>query len=224
MENEYSLGNSVPDLAGRKCAVIVAHPDDETLWAGGLILMNPGAEWDIITLCRGSDADRAPKFKKALAVYHAAGAMGDLDDGPQQRPLNPAEVENTILDLLGERAYDLIITHSPEGEYTRHRRHEETGRAVLGLIETNRLKTSEIWLFAYTDDNRREFPKLIAAADVQLELPQGVWQKKYEIITNVYEFGPASWEAQTTPKTEGFWRFTSVEGVEETIRKKSGVQ
>jgi LmbE family N-acetylglucosaminyl deacetylase len=24
-----------------KCAVIVAHPDDETLWAGGLMLMHP---------------------------------------------------------------------------------------------------------------------------------------------------------------------------------------
>jgi LmbE family N-acetylglucosaminyl deacetylase len=24
-----------------ECAVIVAHPDDETLWAGGLMLMHP---------------------------------------------------------------------------------------------------------------------------------------------------------------------------------------
>ena len=27
------------------CAVIVAHPDDETLWAGGIILMYPEANW-----------------------------------------------------------------------------------------------------------------------------------------------------------------------------------
>ncbi len=28
-------------IENNKCAVIVAHPDDETLWAGGLMLMHP---------------------------------------------------------------------------------------------------------------------------------------------------------------------------------------
>ena len=27
-----------------KCAVIVAHPDDETLWAGGTMLMHPDCQ------------------------------------------------------------------------------------------------------------------------------------------------------------------------------------
>ena len=36
----------------RKAAVIVAHPDDETLWAGGTILMHPETKWTIIALCR----------------------------------------------------------------------------------------------------------------------------------------------------------------------------
>ena len=33
-----------------KCVVIVAHPDDETLWAGGTILMNPDNDWTKTTL------------------------------------------------------------------------------------------------------------------------------------------------------------------------------
>jgi LmbE family N-acetylglucosaminyl deacetylase len=45
-------------------AVIVAHPDDETLWAGGTILSHPSWQWFIVCLCRGSDKDRAPKFLK----------------------------------------------------------------------------------------------------------------------------------------------------------------
>ena len=28
-------------IENNKCAVIVAHHDDETLWAGGLMLMHP---------------------------------------------------------------------------------------------------------------------------------------------------------------------------------------
>jgi len=46
--------------------VIVAHPDDETLWAGGTILMHPETQWTILTLCRMSDPDRSPKFNKAM--------------------------------------------------------------------------------------------------------------------------------------------------------------
>jgi len=30
-------------------AVIVAHPDDETLWAGGLLIDHP--EWDVFVAC-----------------------------------------------------------------------------------------------------------------------------------------------------------------------------
>ena len=55
-------------------AVIVAHPDDETLWTGGLLLSHP--EWSpfIVTLCRGEDSDRAPKFFKAMECLGAKGA------------------------------------------------------------------------------------------------------------------------------------------------------
>ena len=50
----------------RSAAVIVAHPDDETLWGGGVILSRPAWWWTIVTLCRGSDPDRAPKFARVL--------------------------------------------------------------------------------------------------------------------------------------------------------------
>jgi len=33
---------------GDRCAVIVAHPDDETLWMGRTVLMHPECEWTII--------------------------------------------------------------------------------------------------------------------------------------------------------------------------------
>ena len=62
-------------------AIVAAHPDDEVLWAGGTVLMHPSWNWYILTLCRGSDPDRAPRFHRVLEIFHAAGSMGDLDDG-----------------------------------------------------------------------------------------------------------------------------------------------
>src|SRR5678816_118150 len=92
----------------KAAAVIVAHPDDETLWAGGTILSQPSWRCFIITLCRASDSERAPKFFQALERLGADGKMGDLDDGPEQVPLTENEVQETILQLLPPNHFDLI--------------------------------------------------------------------------------------------------------------------
>ena len=216
--------NGLSDWSGQTGAVIVAHPDDETLWAGGLLLTHPEARWHIVTLCRASDSDRAGKFEKILGAYNAAGAMGDMDDGPEQTPLNLADIETAILQLLPANQYDLILTHSPAGEYTRHRRHEETAQAVLGLLRSNRLRTSALWMFAYQDHHRDSFPQPINFADIHYPLTPAVWTQKYELITKIYGFSTESWEAQTTPKTEAFWIFSSFDEVEKQIRKRSETQ
>jgi len=50
-----------------RAAVVVAHPDDETLWCGGYILTHPEFLWRIVTLCRAADPDRGPRFRRAIA-------------------------------------------------------------------------------------------------------------------------------------------------------------
>src|SRR3954469_10769304 len=106
-------------------AVIVAHPDDETLWAGGALLSEPTWSPFVGCACRRHDADRAPKFARVLAELRAQGAMADLDDGPDQSPLSEEGVEQALLSCLPKRNFERIVSHSPLGEYTRHRRHEE---------------------------------------------------------------------------------------------------
>lgn len=190
-----------------KCAVIVAHPDDETLWCGGLMLMHPDVKWTVVTLCRGSDADRAPKFFKTMEVLNASGVMGDLDDGPNQNPLPEQEVEDMIMELLGGGKFDLVLTHSTSGEYTRHLRHEETAGAVLKLWNSNRLQAKQVWSFAYEDGGKNYLPRPCRDADITIKLPDVIWQQKYNIITQIYGFGEDSFEARTTPKKEAFWQF-----------------
>lgn len=191
----------------KQVAVIVAHPDDETLWAGGTLLSHPAWHSFIITLCRASDRDRAPRFFQALNELGAEGDMGDLDDGPEQAPLAQSTVQETIFGLLPQNHFDLMISHSAAGEYTRHRRHEEVADAVISLWQAGRLAADRFWAFAYEDGGRQYLPRAIKTAHIYRVLPANIWQRKYEMITRTYGFAPNGFEAQTTPRAEAFWQF-----------------
>ena len=192
----------------KSVVVIVAHPDDETLWAGGEILLHPSWHWFIISLCRKNDAKRAPNFYKVLKELNANGTMGDLDDGPEQTPLDEAEVEEAILSMLPPIHFDRIMTHNPNGEYTRHRRHEETSKAVILLWKDGKIATDELWTFAYDDGHKNHNVIANANAPVYTQLPEAICLHKYNIITNTYGFDTNSWEAKNTPTKEAFWKFS----------------
>lgn len=218
------LLDTILDASSRppRVAVIVAHPDDETLWAGGQILARPDWDWTIVTLCRGNDPDRAPKFRRVLERLNARGAMADLDDGPEQTPLPWAEVEDAILSLLCGTAFDAVLTHGPWGEYTRHRRHEEASQAVTRLWRNGRLTAGRLFLFAFEDGQRAYLPRPRANAHLVETLSQEIWQQKYDIITGLYAFAPDSWEAQATPRQEAVWHFESPDALNGWIGSEEG--
>jgi LmbE family N-acetylglucosaminyl deacetylase len=195
-------------LDSKKVAILVAHPDDETLWAGGTIMCNPTWQCFIVSLCRVSDTERAQKFFNALKALNSKGIMGDLDDGPDQNVLDEKEVESAIISLLPFEHYDLIISHNPSGEYTRHLRHEEVGKAVIKLWHSGKVSTDELWSFAYEDGNKKYYPRSEKNADIFLTLTEQIWLMKYRLITETYGFEKNSWEAETTPRSESFWKFT----------------
>ncbi|MFZ4457004.1 MAG: PIG-L family deacetylase [Bacteroidales bacterium] len=204
----------------RTVIIIVAHPDDEILWAGGTILSHTSWNCFVLCLCRGSDEDRAPRFRNVLNIIKVKGVMGDLDDEPEQNPLNEAEVENAILKLLPTTHFDLIITHSAKGEYTRHLRHEETNKAVIKLWHTGKLQAHELWTFAYEDGHKSYFPMPIHHASIFTRLTEKIWLRKYYIITEIYGFAKESWEARTTPKAEAFWKFENALNAYKSLPKK----
>ncbi|HUS47952.1 MAG TPA: PIG-L family deacetylase [Phycisphaerae bacterium] len=173
------------------------------------MLMHPTWTWTVAAMCRASDPDRAPKFFKAMDCLGAKGSIGDLDDGPEQVPLPCEAVTRAAVSVLPAARYDVVFTHSPFGEYTRHRRHEETARAVLALWRTGRLRAGELRLFAYEDGRGGHRPRAIRDAHQIVALPEEIWRKKHSIIVDIYGFQSGSFEADTTPREEAFWCFDS---------------
>ena len=98
----------------RRGVVVTAHPDDETLWCGGLLARYGG--WTVICCSiPRTDPIRAYKFFAACEVLDAKGRLLPFVESNPHEPLQNLDA----LDLSG---FDCVVTHNEVGEYG-HRHH-----------------------------------------------------------------------------------------------------
>lgn len=102
--------------------VVVAHPDDESLWCGGLLARYP-ARWTIICCSIPRiDPVRAWKFFDACNVLMARPRLLPFVETGPHEPMKS-------LDHLDLAEHDLIVTHNAQGEYG-HQHHIDVHRHI----------------------------------------------------------------------------------------------
>ncbi len=192
-----------------KALVVIAHPDDETIWCGGTILSHPDWDWTVLSLCRKHDKDRAPKFREACRQLNAKCTISDLEDEkPEQSLSSLGEVKSRIVKMLAEtragNRFDFIFTHGENGEYN-HNRHKEVHNAVREMIESSELQCRKIFFFNYklAEDATHCEPDT-ATADSLTRLSGRITRKKNLLISSTYKFNVDSFEKRSCFSIESF--------------------
>lgn len=170
----FSKGNR-NDIWDCTKIMIVAHPDDETLWGGMTLALDP--RWCVVCLTHASDKSRAKAFRRAMSQFNVSAEIFDIPDRKEHSPY-PED-----LDLLTGIVYGLVtrenvtdvMTHGPDGEYG-HPFHIAVCEAVTEFCPDDK----RLWYFNFDQ-----------AVNHTLDDPTS-WQKKQEAI-KVYLGEPSGW-------------------------------
>ncbi|WP_031036373.1 PIG-L deacetylase family protein [Streptomyces sp. NRRL F-5650] len=137
----------LPSLLG-----VFAHPDDESLLAGGVLAQHhaAGARTGVVTATWAQDSRRAPELAAGLAVLGAGPprllGYGDARN-PESAPAESRLVDAPLNEAIGRlvahiRAFhpEIVVTHDALGQLTGHPDHVRTHQITVLAVEAAGLK------------------------------------------------------------------------------------
>jgi LmbE family N-acetylglucosaminyl deacetylase len=151
--------------------VVVAHPDDETIFFSGLILKSQKKPWFVICVTDGG-ADgaalrRRTEFKKALTALKCQGEQWEFKDIFENR----LPVEDLVQKLKSLPTPSRVFTHGILGDYG-HPHHQDVSYAThLAFAQT---KTP---VFSIATN---------CQPDLVIQLPESHYKTKTRIFSKIY--------------------------------------
>jgi LmbE family N-acetylglucosaminyl deacetylase len=154
--------------------ICVAHPDDETIFFGGLLLRRRRHPWRVVCLTDGNADGQGKKrrrqFEKAAELLGVKEAHWWGYPDIYEKRLPVAEISARLEDMAKERMPHEVFTHGIAGEYG-HPHHQDVSFAVHEAFRGQ----TPVHSVAYN-----AFP------DVVVNLTEEEYALKTRILTEVY--------------------------------------
>ena len=119
--------------------MIVAHPDDETIFGGGHLQEK---NYLVVCLTNGNHPTRKKEFQHLIKQTGNQGLIFDYPDktnGKRDLWLSVKEnIKDDIKTLVEKKDWKIIVTHNPDGEYG-HIHHQMTSHIVTTYSPKKRL-------------------------------------------------------------------------------------
>lgn len=122
--------------------MIVAHPDDESIFGGATLLQEKG--WKVVCLTNGDHPVRSKEFRKAMEYARTDCEMWCYPD-QWMGDFNRKKLSKDIGRVLKQDNYEKVVTHGPFGEYG-HTQHQALFEIVSRLVSKN------LYVFEKTDE------------------------------------------------------------------------
>ena len=125
--------------------MIVAHPDDDTIFGGAHLLKD---EFVVVCVTCGINSPRLKEFKKVMVttedkyIYlkHSDLVKGFISNWYYEE----SEINDELENIINSRDWDLIVTHNPDGEYG-HIHHKKLNKMVTSIVTDK----SKLYYFGY---------------------------------------------------------------------------
>ncbi len=130
-----------------KNIMIVAHPDDETIWGGNNLFKD---SYFVVCLTNGYNVIRSNEFKKLLKFTNNSGIILNYPDSQDGIKDDWSEVKigilKDLLTILNYKNWNKIVTYGPDGTYghTHHLKTYEYVTKVTKLLN----KYNNLYYFA----------------------------------------------------------------------------
>ena len=161
--------NSVESL------MIVAHPDDETLWGSEELLKN---KYLVICITCGTNKKREKEIEAALKISKDRLIVLDKPDKVRGKRSDwkhyKKQIEYELKYVIKKKKWNTIVTHNPEGEYG-HIHHKITNNIVTKIH--NKEKNGKLKYFGKYYSKKRINENKFAR-----EIPEDIYDMKIEMI------------------------------------------
>ena len=159
--------------------MIVAHPDDETLWGSEELINN---RYLVVCITCGTNKKREKEIEQALKISKDRLIVLDKPDKVKGKRSDwkhyKKQIELELSYVMKKKKWNNIVTHNPEGEYG-HIHHKMTNKLVTKVYNKNHNGTLKYFGKYYSK-------KRIDQNKGAREIPEDIYDTKMEMI-DVYK-------------------------------------